>query len=643
MGRAQGGAGRFLRGLRRYRATVFQLVGLEQRLQLDPRLASAFDQRVAVVVEQVLGGQDLFVVPAETTDPRVRLFLAQTQAAEHHAAHLQAGEEGLAHRLDPGVEQQVDVLAVTRASDDLQVRIQLAHALGRLDVGLRVIGGDDEELGLLYLGRAKDLRAHRVAVEDRDRAEGTGQLDGLHRGVQGDERHALGAQHASDDLAHAADPGDHHARGVVVVDAFHFRRRLRRLRLLRQQARETEYQQRGQGHRQGDGKHQQVVQVVLEQALVAGHLEHDEGELAAGRQDHAQAQRRGLVEAAGNASDEVQHRRLQGDQQHGQAEHHPRRLEQQADIRAHPHADEEQAEQQALERLDLRLQFVAVLRVGQQQAGEEGTEGHGHAGQLHQQRGTHHHQQRGGGGHVLQLGLGDDAKHRAQQVAATDHHRGDAADHLEGLGQFAAAGVAVRTAEQRDHGDQRDRRDVLEQQDGEGQAAMGLGQFLALGEDLQAEGGGRQRQAQAEHHRAVHRLVEADQGHSADHQAGQQHLQQADAEHRLAHHPQAPRRQLQADDEQQQYHAHLGDLRDAFRVVHQAQHAGTDQHAGQQVAEHRAQLQALGQRHHEHRRDQEDHAGLEKTASVFHAQLPLAALAPNRSRMVAMVSTSMAI
>lgn len=100
---------------------------------------------------------------------------------------------------------------------------------------------------------------------------------------------------------------------------------------------------------------------------------------------------------------------------------------------------------------------------------------------------------------------------------------------------------------------------------------------------------------------------------------------------------------LQADDEQQQYHAHLGDLRDAFRVVHQAQHAGTDQHAGQQVAEHRAQLQTLGQRHHEHRRDQEDHAGLEKTASVFHAQLPLAALAPNRSRMVAMVSTSMAI
>ena len=41
-----------------------------------------------------------------------------------------------------------------------------------------------------------------------------------------------------------------------------------------------------------------------------------------------------------------------------------------------PDRDEEQAQQQALERLDVGLELVAVLRVGQQHAGQERAQRH---------------------------------------------------------------------------------------------------------------------------------------------------------------------------------------------------------------------------------------------------------------------------
>ncbi|MNZ95561.1 hypothetical protein D3C78_1147190 [compost metagenome] len=151
---------------------------------------------------------------------------------------------------------------------------------------------------------------------------------------------------------------------------------------------------------------------------------------------------------------------------------------------------------------------MPVFGVRQQQAGEECTEGHRHADFVHQPRGAHHHQQGGGRGDFRQVGLGDDAKHRAQQVTATDHHHGDAAQYPQAMIEvLGRAGAVVDAGQQRDHGDQRDRRDVLEQQDGKRQPPVGAGQLLALGQALQAEGGGRQRQPQAEHDGTVERLA----------------------------------------------------------------------------------------------------------------------------------------
>ena len=51
------------------------------------------------------------------------------------------------------------------------------------------------------------------------------------------------------------------------------------------------------------------------------------------------------------------------------------------EVDVHADGEEEQAEQQALERLDGGLDGLAELGLGQQQAGDEGAERHGHAGE----------------------------------------------------------------------------------------------------------------------------------------------------------------------------------------------------------------------------------------------------------------------
>ena len=66
--------------------------------------------------------------------------------------------------------------------------------------------------------------------------------------------------------------------------------------------------------------------------------------------------------------------------------------------------DEEQAEQQPLERLDVGLELVAVLAVGEHHAGEERAERGRQPDLLHEQRDADHDQQRGGGERLAQPG-----------------------------------------------------------------------------------------------------------------------------------------------------------------------------------------------------------------------------------------------
>ena len=84
---------------------------------------------------------------------------------------------------------------------------------------------------------------------------------------------------------------------------------------------------------------------------------------------------------------------------------------------------EEQAEQDAAERLDVGFELVAIGGFGKHHAGEEGAHRHRQAGKLHQRRRPEHDEQCGGDHRLRGAGIGDDPEERGQEIAAGDQQR----------------------------------------------------------------------------------------------------------------------------------------------------------------------------------------------------------------------------
>ena len=323
------------------------------------------------------------------------------------------------------------------------------------------------------------------------------------------------------------------------------------------------HEQRRRGHRERHDQHQQIALRRIDQAVRRGEREHDERELAALREDRGERDRLRVVVARDAARDRIQQHGLDDaaapTQQHADE---LRLAHDHLDVERHADADEEQPEQQALERLDLRLDLVAVFRVGEQHAGEERAERHRDAGELHQPRGADHDQQRRRGEHLGRARARGRAEHRAQQVAAADHDGGDRRDDAHGARArrrrgssvgcaIASTGISARIGIAATSWNSRIAKPSR---------PCAVWQLLALAQDLQADRGRRQRQAEPDDERAlpVEPEREAD---AADRKPGQHELQAADAEHGAPHDPQPLRRELQADHEQHQHDAELGDLR----------------------------------------------------------------------------------
>jgi hypothetical protein len=348
----------------------------------------------------------------------------------------------------------------------------------------------------------------------------------------------------------------------------------------------------------------EVLQRFVDNAGINRDAEQHEREFAALRQGERQ-RTRGRRRQAGEPAHRVQDSRLDRNQQRHQAQHAPRLVEQQAEVRGHADGDEEQTQQQAFEWLDVRLQFVAVLGIRQQHTGEKRAQRHRQTRGTHCERGAGNGQQRSRGEDFRHLGQRQDPQDRTQQVAAADHDEGQGADGLGRTQQRTAAGLdRLPCAQQRQQCEEGDHREVLEQQDGERGAAVVLCQLLALGEHLQDQRGGRHRQAKAGDQRGGRRLV-LPPGNRREHRGGQQNLRAADAEHRVAQAPQARQLQFQPDYEQQQHHAELREVENLVNVADQAQAPRADRDAASQVAEYRAEAQALEHRYGDHRRSEE--------------------------------------
>ena len=165
--------------------------------------------------------------------------------------------------------------------------------------------------------------------------------------------------------------------------------------------------------------------------------------------------------------------------------------------------------------------------------------------------------------------------------------------------------MCVARPQQRDKCQQRNDGQILEQKDGERGTSVTRGELAFFGEDLQHERGRGHRQPQADDQRAVEVQAESERD-DADQCARDQHLGGTESENRATQHPQARRLQFQANDEKQQHDADFREMQDVVDGGNELESAGTDDDAGREIAEHRAELEAPEQRHGNDRRGQED-------------------------------------
>ena len=196
-------------------------------------------------------------------------------------------------------------------------------------------------------------------------------------------------------------------------------------------------QQRAQNHRAGHHQHEELGDAALHDAEKRGEAEQHECKFAAGRQTERQPTAGALRSPESrpiarrtatliSMNPKVTPIRVSGISRTS------------CEIGRHSDRDEEQAEEQSLERLDVGLEFVAEFAVREQYAGQEGAQRQGQAHLAHEQRRGDDDQQAGCREGLGDAGCGDDPQHGAQYIAAADH---DGSEHREEFERQPAPGT----------------------------------------------------------------------------------------------------------------------------------------------------------------------------------------------------------
>ena len=291
--------------------------------------------------------------------------------------------------------------------------------------------------------------------------------------IDRDEGLLVPVEQVGDELADAAMADDDHASGLVAgrrdfseigVVARHPPGRSRAKR-----------RERGNGHhRQRYRHHQHGAKFAIDDARGDAAANHHEGEFAA----RPQQQRRLARHAGALPGDERQRKNndnLERDQSHRQPDGARRRGDDRADVEARADGDEEQAQQQALERLDRHLDLAAEFGFRQQQTGDEGAQRHRQARKGGDDRRAHDDEQARRHEELGRMGVRDLMEQRPQQQAAgandrRDGGRGRQDREQQPMPDAAAAGGRLR-AQHGDHEQHGRDHQVLRQQNREGGAS----------------------------------------------------------------------------------------------------------------------------------------------------------------------------
>ncbi len=270
---------------------------------------------------------------------------------------------------------------------------------------------------------------------------------------------------------------------------------------------------------------------------------------------------------------------------------------------------------------------MPVVRFGEHHAGQECAERHRHAGLLHKEGCAQDHEQGGGGHHLARAGLGEQSEEWVEQVAPGDDDQcdrgGNRGDRAQAVAEAALHAIAFR-GEQRQGGEQRHHRHILEQQDREGALPIILLELAALFQDLQCDRGRRHRERQAGDDGAAPVDQACGAGERADHDSGEAQLRHAQPENGAAHRDQPPQFELEPDQEQQHYHAELGNRNDALGCSECGEPRGADDDAGDEIGDDGRQSDAARDRHAQHRgreQHQSERQEAEFTVLLIHPEV----------------------
>ena len=336
----------------------------------------------------------------------------------------------------------------------------------------------------------------------------------------------------------------------------------------------------GQHHGHDARREEHLVPVVVHEAAVHGGTGQHEGEFPDLREAH------GGEDGDAQGVPHQQHGRqgqdgFQEDEQGREEEHLVQMVHEEAHVEQHTHGDEEQAGEDVLEGEDAFEDVEAVFRSGEQEPGEERAEGEGEAergraegdGEAQAEHGHEHELLAPGTEHELH----DAGDHMAGEDPASyeDHQRPPGGDEHPPEVRVPPPG------EDRDGEHHGDDGDVLKDEHGKVEPALGGFGLRLLLEAAEHDGGGGQGGEEAVHHALLPRLARE---HAEAHERadGQHHLRRAADEHGAFQPHEFFAGHFKADGEQQQDHADLRQQFDRVGVLDEPQGRGAAQDAGQQ-------------------------------------------------------------
>ena len=174
--------------------------------------------------------------------------------------------------------------------------------------------------------------------------------------------------------------------------------------------------------------------------------------------------------------------------------------------------------------------------------------------------------------------------------------------------------------EERDERQHRDDGDVLGQQDRKARlAAIGAHQTLFV-QGLQHDGGGRERQDEADGERDRPGLAER-HGDGGDGERGEADLTAAEAEKAQAHGPEHFRLELKPDEEEHHDDAEFGEMLERDDIYVEQRQQRRDGDAGDEIAEHRAEAEFRGDGDGDDPGDEEDEG---EKKEIGHVTAPVA-------------------